>query len=167
MTPEAGPDSPGVFRCYDPERLKQVLAEAKSCSDYVVLFVHWGTEQTDVLEPVQKTTAHAYIDAGADLIVGAHAHQLQGIEFYKGKAIFYNLGNFWFDDHEDVETGLVRLELSPDGGETFRFLPGVQTDCETSYERGTARGREVLDHLAGYLPGIRIDDDGRVTPAEP
>lgn len=167
MTPEAGPDSPGVFRCYDPERLKQVLAEAKACSDYVVLFVHWGTEHTDVLEPVQKTTAHAYIDAGADLIVGAHAHQLQGIEFYKGKAIFYNLGNFWFDDYEDVDTGLVRLELSPDGGEAFRFVPGVQTGCETSYELGTARGREVLDRIAGYLPDIRIDDDGRVTPAEP
>ncbi len=167
MTPEAGPDSPGVFRCYDPERLKQVLAEAKACSDYVVLFVHWGTEHTDVLEPVQKSTAHDYIDAGADLIVGAHAHQLQGIEFYKGKAIFYNLGNFWFDDYDDVDTGLVRLELSPDGGEAFRFLPGVQTGCETSYELGTARGREVLDRIAGYLPGIRIDDDGRVTPAEP
>ncbi len=167
MTPEAEEDSPGVFRCYDPERLKQVLAEAKACSDYVILFVHWGTEHTDVLEPVQKTTAHEYIDAGADLIIGAHAHQLQGIEFYRGKAIFYNLGNFWFDDSDDVDTGLARLELSPDGGETFWFLPGVQSGCETTYELGSARGREVLDRLAGYLPGIRIGDDGRVIPAGP
>lgn len=162
LTPEAGERSSGVFRCYDPERLLEVIAEAKAHSDYVVLFVHWGTEHTDVLEKVQKITAHAYIDAGADLIIGTHAHQLQGIEFYKGKAIFYNLGNFWFDDY-DVETGLVRFSLAADGGETFSFLPGMQTGCVTSYELGTDQGRTVLDRLAAYLPGIRIDDDGRIT----
>ena len=161
LTPEAGEDTSGVFRCYDPERLLEVLAEAKANSDYVVLFVHWGTEHTDVLEEVQKTTSHAYIDAGADLIIGSHAHQLQGIEFYKGKAIFYNLGNFWFDDY-DIETGLVQFTLAPDGGETFRFFPGMQTGCVTSYELGTERGREILDHLAAYLPGIRIEDDGHI-----
>ena len=164
LTPEAGEHSSGVFRCYDPERLLEVIAEAKANSDYVVLFVHWGTEHSDVLEKVQKTTSHDYIDAGADLIIGTHAHQLQGIEFYKGKAIFYNLGNFWFDDH-DVETGLVRFELAPDGGEEFYFLPGMQTGCVTSYELGTDLGREILDHLAGYRPGIRIEDDGRIIPA--
>ena len=162
LTPEAGEDSSGVFRCYDPERLLEVIAEAKANSDYVVLFVHWGTEHTDVLEEVQKTTSHAYIDAGADLLIGTHAHQLQGIEFYKGKAIFYNLGNFWFD-HYDIETGLVKFALAPDGEENFYFLPGMQTGCVTSYELGTPLGREILDHLAGYLPGIRIDDDGRIT----
>lgn len=161
LTPEAGAHSSGVFRCYDPTRLLEVISEAKANSDYVVLFVHWGTEHSDVLEKVQKTTSHAYIDAGADLIVGSHAHQLQGIEFYKGKAIFYNLGNFWFDD-DDVETGLVRFALAADGRETFYFLPGMQTGCVTSYELGTERGREILDHLAAYLPGIRIGDDGRV-----
>lgn len=162
LTPEAGEDSPGVFRCYDTTRLLEVIAEAKANSDYVILFVHWGTEHTDRLETVQKTTSHDYIDAGADLIIGTHAHQLQGIEFYKGKAIFYNLGNFWFDQY-DIETGLAKLVLDADGGEEFYFLPGMQSECCTSYELGTAKGREILDHLASYLPGIRIDDDGRIT----
>lgn len=162
LTPEAGEQSPGVFRCYEPERLLEVLAEAKANSDYVVLFVHWGTENTSVLEKVQKTTSHEYIDAGADLIIGSHAHHLQGIEFYKGKAIFYNLGNFWFNGYS-IETGLVKFTLAADGGERFWFLPGMQEGCVTSYELGTARGREVLDHLAAYLPGIRIDDDGHIT----
>lgn len=161
LTPEAGEDTSGVFRCYDPERLLEVIAEAKANSDYVVLLVHWGTEHTDVLEKVQRTTSHAYIDAGADLIIGSHAHQLQGIEFYKGKAIFYNLGNFWFDDY-DVEVGLAKLVLAADGEEEVYFLPGLQKGCVTSYELGTARGRKILDHLAAYLPGIRIDDDGRI-----
>lgn len=161
MTPEAGVDSPGVFRCYDTARLLEVLAEAKANSDYVVLLVHWGTEHTDVLEQVQKSTSHDYIDAGADLIVGAHAHQLQGIEFYNGKAIFYNLGNFWFDDYR-IETGLLRLEWRADGSEEFTFLPGLQANCVTSYEAGTEIGREILAHLASYRAGVSIDENGRV-----
>ncbi len=162
LTPEAGENTPGVFRCYEPDRLKEVLAEAKQNSDYVVLFIHWGTEHSAALERVQETTSHEYIDAGADLIIGSHAHQLQGIEFYKGKAIFYNLGNFWFDGYP-IETGLIRFEWKADGTECFYFLPGMQENCVTSYELGTETGRQILDHLASYLPGIQIDDDGLVT----
>lgn len=162
LTPEAKEDSAGVFRCYNTERLLEVIEETKQNCDYVVLFVHWGTEYSDVLEEVQKTTSHDYIDAGADLIIGSHAHQLQGIEFYKGKAIFYNLGNFWFNA-KSIETGLVRFELSPDGEEQFYFLPGMQEGCEVSYELGTEKGREILDHIASYEPAqVAIDDDGRV-----
>lgn len=164
LTPEAKEDSPGVFRCYDTERLLEVIAETKQNCDYVVLFVHWGTEYSAKLERVQKTTSHEYIDAGADLIIGSHAHQLQGIEFYNGKAIFYNLGNFWFNA-KSIETGLVRFELNADGSEEFYFLPGMQEGCEVSYELGTEKGREILDHLASYEPAqVVIDDDGRVYP---
>ena len=162
LTPEAKEDSPGVFRCYDPERLIEVIEETKQNCDYVVLFVHWGTEYSDVLERVQMSTSHDYIDAGADLIIGTHAHQLQGIEFYKGKAIFYNLGNFWFNA-KSIETGLVRFELDYDGNEEFYFIPGMQEGCKVSYELGTERGCEILDHLASYEPGrVAIDDDGRI-----
>lgn len=161
LTPEAGSDSPGVFRCYDTERLLEVIAETKRNCDYVVLFVHWGAEGRHTLEEVQVTTAHEYIDAGADLIIGSHAHRLQGIEFYKGKAIFYNLGNFWFDSY-DIETGLVKLELYADGSEDFYFLPGMQSGCETGYELGTPLGREILNHVESYLEGIRIEDNGLI-----
>ncbi len=162
MTPEAGKSSPGVFRCYDPERLTEVLAEAKAQSDYVVLFVHWGTEKSTVLEDVQVTTARQYIDAGADLIIGGHAHNLQGIDFYKGKAIFYNLGNFWFDD-ATMETAAVELILDADGEETFRFHAGMTEACRTTYALGTDVGRGVLDRVQSYSKGrVAIDDDGTV-----
>ena len=52
--------------------------------------------------------------------------------------------------------------LQADGGEEFYFLPGMQSGCVTSYELGTETGREILDHIAGYLPGIQIGDDGRI-----
>lgn len=161
LTPEAGEDTPGVFRCYDTARLLEVIRETKQNCDYVVLFVHWGSEGKHTLEKVQKNTSHEYIDAGADLIVGSHAHRLQGIEFYKGKAIFYNLGNFWFDSF-DIETGLVKLELSADGSEAFYFLPAMQSGCTTSFELGTPLGRQIMDNVESYFEGIRIEDDGLI-----
>ncbi len=163
LTPEAGENTPGVFRCYDPQRLIEVIGETKQNCDFLVLFVHWGTEYSPVLEKVQETTSHDYIDAGADLIIGSHAHQLQGIEFYKGKAIFYNLGNFWFNGKK-IETGLVKLNLDNDGNAEYYFLPGLQYKCKTSYELGTELGRTIMDHIASYQPNISIADDGLVKP---
>jgi poly-gamma-glutamate synthesis protein (capsule biosynthesis protein) len=49
------------------------------------------------LRPYQREVGHAAIDAGADLIIGTHPHILKGIEVYKGKVIFYSLGNFAMD----------------------------------------------------------------------
>ncbi|MBR5285338.1 MAG: CapA family protein [Clostridia bacterium] len=163
LTPEATETQSGVFRCYDNERLLEVIEETKQACDYVIVLLHWGTEYSDKLEAVQRRTAHEYIDAGADLIVGTHAHQLQGIEFYNGKAIFYNLGNFWFNAKR-IETGLLKLELDSDGNESFYFLPGLQEGCKTQYLLGSYLGREILDNLAYYEPSqVAIADDGRIT----
>ena len=162
LTPEATATDAGVFRCYDNARLLEVLAETKKNSDYVVLLIHWGTEKTNELEAVQTDTSHAYIDAGADLIIGAHAHRLQGIEIYNGKAIFYNLGNFWFDNY-NIETGLVELKWHADGTEEWFFYPGMQSGCVTSYELGTELGRRIMDHVESYSFDIEIDDNGKVS----
>lgn len=161
LTPEATETDAGVFRCYDTQRLLEVLGETKQNCDYVILLIHWGKEEAHTLEDVQAETSHAYIDAGADLIIGAHAHRLQGIEIYNGKAIFYNLGNFWFDDY-DIETGLVELKWHADGTEEWFFYPGMQSGCVTSYELGTSLGRRIMDHVESYSSGIEIDDDGKV-----
>lgn len=166
LTPEATEDGAGVFRCYDNERLLEVIEETKRNCDYVILLVHWGTEYSAKLESVQKRTSHEYIDAGADLIVGTHAHQLQGIEFYEGKAIFYNLGNFWFNAKR-IETGLMKLELDASGNEEFYFIPGLQSGCKTQYLLGTNAGRNILDNLASHEPSqITIADDGKITLKE-
>lgn len=161
LTPEATEEEPGVFRCYDTARLLEVIAEAKAESDYVILLVHWGREGSNSLEDVQEETAPLYLEAGADLIIGGHAHRLQGIEFIDGKAVFYNLGNFWFDNY-NIETGLVRFELSADGEETFYFLPAKQSGCKTSYELGTSTGRTILDNVESYSKKISIRDDGLI-----
>ncbi len=91
-----------------------------------VVFAHWGDEYVAANE-LQKVLAHRFIDAGADLVIGSHPHVIQETEQYKGKHIYYSLGNFIFDQYwnEQVRTGLtVRVTFDEHGvtGTTDSFV---------------------------------------------
>lgn len=81
--------------------LRQDVAKARSSADFVITFVHWGIEYFTSLTASQRHLARVAIDAGADLVVGAHPHVIEPYEFYKGKLIVYSLGNFVFDNMYD------------------------------------------------------------------
>ncbi len=82
----------------DLDALLEDVRQAKTQADLVVLSLHWGIHfYHAVIATYQKEVAHAAIEAGADIILGHHAHQLKAVEVYKGKPIFYSLGNFAFD----------------------------------------------------------------------
>ncbi len=164
LTPEATATSPGILRCYDTAKFLQVIAEAEANSDFVIASIHWGTEYSAKLESAQTTTARAYIDAGVDLIIGSHAHCLQGIEYYKGKAIFYNMGNFWFND-TTLDSGMVQVELFHDGSTQNTFIPALQKNCITTSELGTAEGARILDWMEAHSVGVNLAEDGKVTPS--
>jgi poly-gamma-glutamate synthesis protein (capsule biosynthesis protein) len=99
-------DSPGVISTPDPIDLAALLhsiRDSRQMADYVVtsIHAHEGAPGTDAREiPAQFVVqfAHAAVDAGADIVVGHGPHVLRGIEIYKGKAIFYSLGNFIFEN---------------------------------------------------------------------
>ena len=65
----------------------------------VIVFAHWGEEYKTRSNAAQREAARAFIDAGADLVIGAHPHVVQEHEVYKNKAIFYSLGNCMFDQN--------------------------------------------------------------------
>jgi hypothetical protein len=94
--PEAGQDRPGVSP-YDLEEIEACLRAAESDlrPDYKIVSLHWGEGLSHYARPESVREAHRIIDAGADMIVGHHAHCLQGYEVYRGKPIFYGLGNFF------------------------------------------------------------------------
>lgn len=74
------------------------IAEAAGTTNLVIVSVHWGDfTQPFVLTDHERRTAHAAIDAGADIVLGHHHHMLRGVEFYHGKPIFYGLGHYLFD----------------------------------------------------------------------
>jgi poly-gamma-glutamate synthesis protein (capsule biosynthesis protein) len=83
----------------DLDRMIANIQEAKRQADYVLVSIHSHKfAGTDTVNPAEfmKTYCKACIDAGADAILGHGPHELQGIEIYKGKPIFYSLGNFIF-----------------------------------------------------------------------
>lgn len=68
----------------------------------ILVSLHWGKEHTLEPVPFQRRVAHRLIDAGADALVCHHTHTLQTIERYRGKYIYYSLGNFIFDQDRDI-----------------------------------------------------------------
>jgi len=92
---------------------ENILAEIKKLDpevDVLIAMPHWGIEYvTSTASYLQKKEGHEMIDAGVDIIVGAHPHVIEPIEIYKDKVIFYSLGNFVFDQYfsEETQTGLA------------------------------------------------------------
>lgn len=73
--------------------IKAIVDRGKKAGDFVIVALHWGIEKETTPTPYQVALGRAFIDAGADLVLGHHPHVLQGAELYKGKPIFYSLGN--------------------------------------------------------------------------
>ncbi|MBI4332828.1 MAG: CapA family protein [Chloroflexi bacterium] len=79
----------------DVRLMEEDIRKLRSQVDVLVLVLHWGIHAIPgVLATYQPAVGYRAIDAGADIIIGHHAHLVKGIEVYKGKAIFYSVGNF-------------------------------------------------------------------------
>ncbi len=72
--------------------------------DFIIVFPHWGNEYQKTPSALQRRLAHEWIDAGADMVIGAHPHIVQPLETYKEKPIFYSLGNYIFDQYFSYDT---------------------------------------------------------------
>jgi poly-gamma-glutamate synthesis protein (capsule biosynthesis protein) len=80
----------------DQEKVLNDIELCRDSSDYIIINLHWGDENVRYPKPDDIQKARMFIDAGADLIIGHHAHVIQSFEKYKGKYIFYGLGHFLF-----------------------------------------------------------------------
>lgn len=81
----------------NPIRQFYAIQEAKNKADYVLVIIHGGHEHHQLPSPRMVETYRFYVDAGADAVVNHHQHCFSGYEVYKGKPIFYGLGNLFFD----------------------------------------------------------------------
>jgi poly-gamma-glutamate capsule biosynthesis protein CapA/YwtB (metallophosphatase superfamily) len=79
------------------QTLRHAIKKARKEADAVLVVVHWGCEQTSYPVPDQIRLGRLAIDAGADAVVGCHAHMIQTYERYKGRWILHGIGNFFFD----------------------------------------------------------------------
>lgn len=109
------------------ERNKHVIDDIKKLKrkvDFLIITTHWAYEFIHYPPYGVTLEAHSFIDAGADLIIGAHPHVLQGMEQYKGKWIFYSLGNFLFDTRFEPakNSAILDYQVGKDGKATFDLI---------------------------------------------
>ena len=104
VTADTNPNLPpnaGIFlNIFNQQIAEQDISKLKPKVDHVVVLLHWGGRVEGGLFPDfdQPQIARRLIDSGADLIIGHHTHTFQPVEIYKGKHIFYSLGNFCFSE---------------------------------------------------------------------
>jgi len=122
---EALDDRPGSA-WGEPDYIVADIKRAKDFyrADVVITYPHWGWEGEKTASQNQVQLAHLMIDSGADAVVGGHPHVTQNIENYKGKPIFYSLGNFIFDGFDTVDTTTgwaLEIMINPDSKITWQI----------------------------------------------
>ncbi len=115
------PDAPAAWVA----ELVPRIAAIRQRAHIVLVAVHWGDNLANMPDAEQLAVGHSLIDAGADAVLGASAHVLQGIEIYRDRPIIHDAGDLLFDAvRRDLGPGGVfRLELSHQGVERVVFVP--------------------------------------------
>lgn len=113
----AGPDNAGLASAREtaPPALLSAVEDAAAKDDLVVVYLHWGLENQACPSQRQRLLARNLADAGADVVVGSHAHLLSGSGWSGDTYVSYGLGNFvWYHDRQP-DTGVLTLTLDADG----------------------------------------------------
>lgn len=107
------------YNQFTTDGLEHALSDIRAVRptvDLLFVYTHWGNEYVPKANEVIQKQAHSFIDEGADVIIGSHPHVIQNVEEYKGKKIYYSLGNFVFDQYFSSETQkglLVGITINP------------------------------------------------------
>lgn len=134
---KASEDTPGCLSWSDMETIAHAIDQVKQTCRWCIIVAHGGEEFTALPSPYTRDRYMAYLNMGADLVIGHHPHVPMNYETFPGKAIFYSLGNFVFDtDYQrsqmNTELGLfVKLHFSEND---FTFEPfGIRIDRECDH----------------------------------
>ena len=194
IDPAASMEQPGsapyVFtRAYaeDLERAVAAVDDIRRDADFVIMALHWGVPPfwrprfQDGLADYQIEVGRALIDAGVDVIAGHHPHSLQEVEIYRGKPIFYSLGNFVFHhnrgpdldtsvsrnapyamtsarrDREWSETVIVLMQIDDDGGVSYALQPALLDDAGNPSLLHGGEARALIERLSAISPNASLE----------
>jgi poly-gamma-glutamate capsule biosynthesis protein CapA/YwtB (metallophosphatase superfamily) len=121
---------PGLASAKDVPRLLHAVRDARHTSDTVVVFLHWGIELEQCPSSDQRTLAERLVAAGADVVVGGHAHRVQGAGRMGGALVGYGLGNFvWYGTSElSTRTGVLLVSVDGRRIVSYRWVPARIVD---------------------------------------
>ncbi len=151
---------PGCCPIDYPTALREIT-EAREAADFVFVILHGGHEHYELPSPRMQQQFRFMIDAGADAVIGHHTHVISGHEWYRGKPIFYSLGNFCIDDETQRNNrwnrGLI-LVLEVDDAQQIDFslhpvvqndkTPGTRLMAEADTEQVISRVKRLSSTIA-------------------
>lgn len=126
----AGPDKPGIASAKRVDRLTAEVSAARAVADTVVVFLHWGVEGDSCPSTTQQELALRLVAAGADVIVGGHAHRVQGGGRLGDAVVHFGLGNFAFysASGEGARSGVFEVTITGRRVDGYRWAPARIVD---------------------------------------
>jgi len=157
----AGDGKPGLASAYDEDRLLAAVRAARRASDTVVVFLHWGAERVNCPIDRQRALAPKLVQAGADVVVGSHAHVLLGGGRLGRAYVHYGLGNFvFYSSGNGPNTRSGVLSLTVRGRDILRssWIParlqgGVATPLPPAEAPAAVAAWSELRGCTGLSPG--------------
>jgi len=120
---------PGIAAGHDEDLMIRAIEAADRVADVVIVTIHWGVELDTQPRDFQVALGRRMIEAGADAIFGHHSHRLQPMDTYRGRPIFWGLGNFVWPNLSTAgsTTAVARVTVTPEGRVRGRLLPAFIT----------------------------------------
>ena len=128
------------------DRMAATVAAWRSQSDTIVVFLHWGVERTDCPTDRQREVAQVLTDAGADIVIGSHAHHLQGGGRFNTAFVDYGLGNFVFynEQGEYGRSGVLVVTATGRDIDSYQWVPArIRGGVATPVPAGPEADAEV------------------------
>jgi poly-gamma-glutamate synthesis protein (capsule biosynthesis protein) len=152
----ARPGKPGLASAKRVDRLARAVREARETSDTVVVFLHWGVELETCPTDDQQRLARRLVAAGADVVVGSHAHVLLGAGRMGRALVAYGLGNFVFYAFRELtsRTGVLEVTVTGRRVDGYRWVParisgGIPRPLHGAERSAALRGWNALRSCTG------------------
>ena len=138
---------PGVAFSIDPTRVLNEVRSVRPEVDTLVVFLHWGTEDTWCASGEQQNLATALLEAGADIIVGSHTHRVFGAGKVGSALVAYGLGNFvyWREDGESGRSGVLKVTATGREVDDYQWIPARITDGVPVPATGSAATADLAE----------------------
>jgi hypothetical protein len=138
---------PGVAFSIDRTRLVDGVRAVRPDVDTLVVFLHWGTEETSCASSEQQDLAATLLAAGADIVVGSHAHRVFGAGHVGPSLVAYGLGNFvyWREDGESGRSGVLLVTATGRDVDTYSWVPARITHGIPVPQTGDAAAADEAD----------------------
>jgi hypothetical protein len=143
-------DRAGVALALDVAKVRAAVAQAKAQADVVIAFNHWGREGVGCPSQEQKQFLSVLISAGVDVVLGAHAHTLQGLGWSGRTFVSYGLGNFvWYGNSYSTETGVLQLTIRGRDVTGWTFVPAVVSESGQPVQLTGDAAERLSNRVAG------------------